>query len=109
MLDSNEVDFSRNTAYLFVRYRIYSRILNTFQYVLRRRSASLDAPISDDEDSTTLADLLPSSYEVEPLAVLVAQERIQELAPMLAQPNPSRRRAIRERFDTALALCEVVQ
>jgi len=84
--------------------RVRSRIINTINYAMRRQAASLDAPLCEGESAVTLADLLPSPYEVEPLAILVAQEHLQELRPILAQRmHPSRRRAIRERWETAAA------
>jgi hypothetical protein len=107
MLDRNEIDFSLSTAHQYVRFRVRSRIVDRLRYVSRRVTCSLDALVSEQEGAATLADLLPSPYCVEPLTILVAQERIQELSPMLIQRNPSRARAIRERWDTALALCEV--
>jgi RNA polymerase sigma factor (sigma-70 family) len=84
--------------------RVRSRIIDKIRYTTRRQAASLDAPINEQEGAATLADFLPSPYKAEPLAVLLAQERLQELFPILDQRmNPRRRRAIRERWETAAA------
>lgn len=84
--------------------RVRSRIIDKIRYAMRRQAASLDAPINEEEGAATLADLLPDLDKGEPLAVLIAQERLQELRPILAErTNPSRRRAIRERWETAAA------
>jgi hypothetical protein len=87
----------------YVAMRVKSRMIDKLRYVQRRQCISLDAPISQEEGAVSLADLLPCPYKVEPLTVLVAQERLQELSSHLAQHNPSRRRAIRERWETAAA------
>jgi DNA-directed RNA polymerase specialized sigma24 family protein len=104
MLDSNQVDFSRETAYHYVRTRIKSRIVNMLRYASRRRAASLDAPISQDEDSFTLADLLPSTSSMQPDATLIAQEDIEEAFLWVPDfPSSNTRRALRWLGETAAA------
>jgi hypothetical protein len=65
----------------YVTLRVKSRMINKLDYTERRRgrTVSLDAPMSQDEDSFTLADLLPSSTTaIQPEAALIAQEDIEE-------------------------------
>lgn len=53
--------------------------IGRLQYWRRRQHASLDAPL-DSETGVTLADLLPDPHRVDPLVMVLAQERLQELA-----------------------------
>jgi len=86
----------------YVIRSVRNACLNKIEYSNRRRSISLDKPLFD--DGTTLADLLPSPYQVEPLTLLLAQERLLELQARMAQPkNSQRARVVREWHDTALA------
>lgn len=105
MLDKQEVDFSRETAYHYVRTRIKSRIVNMLQYALRRRSVSLDAQLTqDDGDGLTLGDLLEAPGQDEPQANLSAQDELQEIiAQIPARLHPSTARKVQELQATALA------
>lgn len=92
---------------VYIALRVKSRIINKFNYTKRRQMQSLDAPITDD-GNISLADLLPSPYRADPAAILLAQERLQELQTHLARPaNYQTRRKLSELHATALASMEV--
>jgi DNA-directed RNA polymerase specialized sigma24 family protein len=82
--------------------RVRSRIIDKIKYAMRRQAKSLDAPICDQDNIGTLADLLPDPYRVEPLAILIAQERIE--AAMRLIPNMRQSHvALQQLAATALA------
>ncbi len=97
----------------YVWMRVRSRIINKMVYRQRRRDTnftltSLEAPLFGDQDITNLADMIPSPYYVEPLSVLLAKERIEELRPLISQvtnyPGSSRKRhMLNEMYDTTQA------
>lgn len=59
--------------------RVQYHVISKIQYWRRRQHVSLDAPL-DSETGVTLADLLPDEYRVDPLVMVLAQERLQALA-----------------------------
>lgn len=73
-----------------VRY-ITASVKKTVLMLMRRakirQTLSLDIPLSDDPNSCTLADILPSPYDVNPEDILLAKERLANLAPIIAQPR----------------------
>lgn len=83
--------------------RVRSRTIDKIKYLTRRLSQSLDAPISDQEGTATIGDLLPSPYRVEPLTVLLAQEHLQALLPRIATLPRGRVALAQELGATALA------
>jgi hypothetical protein len=92
----------------YVTLRVKSRIINKLRdtdHVRRRESISLDAPVSQDEDSFTLADLLPSSFaSMQPEEALIAKEDIEEAFLWLPDfQSPNTRRALRLLGETAAA------
>jgi hypothetical protein len=89
----------------FAFNRVRSRTLNTIDYLQRRQMASLDAPLeSGEQGSASLIDFLPDPYQVEPLTVLLAQERLEALqSQVMAASQAQHARAVREQWDTALA------
>ncbi len=91
----------------YVAQRVKSRMIDKLRYTQRRCMVSLDAPLSEGKDAGTLADLLPSPYQVEPLTILLAQERLQELSSIFGLPmRGNRRRVIWEQWESAVAsLC----
>jgi DNA-directed RNA polymerase sigma subunit (sigma70/sigma32) len=64
----------------YVAMRVKSRMIDKLRYVQcrRGRTISLDAPVSQDADSFSLADLLPCPYSMQPDAAVIAQEDIEE-------------------------------
>lgn len=90
------------TPYIVTSVR--NACINKVHYTNRRRMISLDEPLFQDADGATLADMLPSPYQVEPLTLLLAQERLVELQAQFSQPkNFQHARVMREWHDTALA------
>jgi DNA-directed RNA polymerase specialized sigma24 family protein len=108
LLESGKLDFGRNPGAVvahFVEYRIIDRL----RYLKRRPSISLDAALTADNNGqddgvTTLADLIPSPYNHEPLELLLCWERLQELAPVVASMPGSHGQAVRRWFDHAASL-----
>ncbi len=93
--------------YSYIAVAVKHRILDKIKYTRRRRMDSIDAHLNDDSD-TTLADLLPSPYYAEPLTILLAQERIEDVLQHLPRRlPPSTTRAVRELHATAIASMEV--
>jgi DNA-directed RNA polymerase specialized sigma24 family protein len=77
------------------------------KYAEKRRAVSLDEPLSDDV-SLTLADLLPDAYTVEPVTVVLARERLDELQVRVsAAKHYQTRRMLGEMHATALAVVSV--
>ena len=88
----------------YVVRSVRNACINKVLYTNRRRMVSLDAPLFDETDGATLADMLPSPYQVEPLTLLLTQERLLELqARMVQSTNYQHVRVVREWHDTALA------
>lgn len=88
----------------YVAASVRNMIVDQVRYCKIRRAVSLDEPLLDDV-SFTLADVLPSGYSVEPVTVVLIQEHLQELQPMLSEPmHPGTRRMLREMYATALAV-----
>ncbi len=89
----------------FMGMVVKREMIDKLRYARRRESISLDAPISQDEDSFTLADLLPSSsVSMQPEAALLAQEDIEEAFLWLPDfQSPNTRRALRWLGETAAA------
>jgi DNA-directed RNA polymerase specialized sigma24 family protein len=84
--------------------RVRSRIIDKIKYLTRRLAQSLDAPAYDETPGgVTIGDLLPSSYYAEPPAVLLAQERITALLPLIAGLPRGRIATAQELGVTALA------
>jgi DNA-directed RNA polymerase specialized sigma24 family protein len=91
----------------YIRSSIKYRLIDKVRYAQRHPALSLDMPIYADQDGNkaTLADLLPSPYRVEPLAVILAKERIEAALNHLAivrLPN-AKAGAARRLAETALA------
>ncbi len=91
----------------YVSMTMHNLVIDKAKYAKKRRAVSLDEPLLDDT-SLTLVDLLPDPYRVEPVVVLLAQERLEALASRVAgAKNYKTRRMLREMHDTALAVVSV--
>jgi DNA-directed RNA polymerase specialized sigma24 family protein len=89
----------------YIKASVRNACINKIHYTNQRRMISLDEPLFDETDGATLADMLPSPYVVEPLTLLLTQERLLELRSQFTmQPmNFQHARVVREWHDTALA------
>jgi DNA-directed RNA polymerase specialized sigma24 family protein len=88
----------------YITTSVRNACINKIHYTNRRRTISLDEPLFDESDGATLADMLPSPYVVEPLTLLLTQERLLELRARMTQPKHFQHaRVVREWHDTALA------
>src|SRR5262249_10460037 len=91
----------------FMGMIVKRKLISKLDYTERRRdrTVSLEAPISDGEDSFTLADLLPSSSTVmQPEAALIANEDMEAAflwVPVV--PSHNTRVALRRLGETAPA------
>ena len=88
----------------YVMKSIKNLVLDTIVYTKRHRTVSLDEPLIEDA-SLTLADLLPSPYCVEPLTIVLARERLEDLRSSVSDGpmhHKTRRLAV-DLHDTALA------
>lgn len=85
--------------------RVRSRVIDKLKYVRRRVHQSLDLPISDQNQGggATFGDLIPSPYHVDPLTILLAQERIADLLCHIANLPPARAALAQELGVTSLA------
>jgi DNA-directed RNA polymerase specialized sigma24 family protein len=85
--------------------RVRSRIIDKLKYLSRRAHQSLDTSVSgqDQRDDAISDDLLPSPYCAEPLAILLAQERIADLLSHIASVPHARVALAQELGATALA------
>jgi DNA-directed RNA polymerase specialized sigma subunit len=73
-----------------------------------RQALSLDAPLNDESDAITLADLLPDPHSQDPATVYLAKEHLEELRVFTQQPmHHQRSRAIREWQETVAASLEM--
>jgi DNA-directed RNA polymerase specialized sigma24 family protein len=87
----------------YVLMSMHNLVLDTVKRVNKRCAISLDEPLSMDV-SLTLADLLPGPYSVEPVVIVLAQERLEELeSSVVAAKHHGTRRMLREMHATALA------
>jgi DNA-directed RNA polymerase specialized sigma24 family protein len=88
-------------AYVMVSIR--NLVREKVKAAKRLRTVSLDEPLLSDV-SLTLADLLPDPYSVEPVVVVLAQERLEELQSRVAAAKHYKtRRMLGEMHATALA------
>ncbi len=87
----------------YVQMSIHNLVIDRIKYARRRRAVSLDEPLLADV-SFTLADFLPDPYSVEPLVVVLAQERLAELQSRCHEAEHyATRRMLSEMHATALA------
>jgi hypothetical protein len=92
----------------YIMLRLKSRLINKFVYIKRHQATSLDAVLTpDDQEGPTLADLLPSPYQVDPAIILLARERIQEALLYATSLHHGTARLARELGASALASMEV--
>ena len=77
----------------YIAVSVKHQVLDKIDYSKRRRTVSLDEPLLDDA-SLTLLDVLPSPYAADPLIVLLAQERLDELHPSTVHHYGTRRMAV---------------
>jgi DNA-directed RNA polymerase specialized sigma24 family protein len=94
------------TGYLekYITVSVEHQIIDKIRYLkVRRGTVSLDEPLLDDA-SLTLADLLPSPYSAEPVRVVLAKERLEELRlAVVGRKHPGTRRMLSEMYDTVQA------
>ncbi len=85
--------------------RVRSRIIDKLKYLRRRAHQSLDTPIPglDQGSDAIFGDVLPSPYHVEPPAILLARERIDDLLSHIASVPQARVALAQELGATALA------
>lgn len=88
----------------YIAISVEHQILDKIRYLeVRRGTISLDEPLLEDA-SLTLADLLPSPYSAEPVRVILAKERLEELRLMVAmRKHASTRRMLDEMYATVEA------
>lgn len=101
VLDRYQQENHANLTRLAMRC-VRNYTLDLIDYRRYRRHASLDELIG----TTSLADLLPDPYNIDPLLVLLIKERLQELAPLVARASGSHGRKVREVQATAQASIE---
>jgi DNA-directed RNA polymerase specialized sigma24 family protein len=91
----------------YVSMAMHNLVIDKVNYAKKRRAVSLDEPLWNDV-SFTLGDLLPDPYRVEPVMVLLAQERLEALQSRVASAkHHGTRRMLREMHATALAVVSV--
>jgi len=87
----------------YVQISVHNLVIDKVRYARRHEVVSLDEPLLTDA-SLTLADLLLDPYSVEPVVVVLAQERLMELQSRCsAAKHPGTRRMLGELHATALA------
>ncbi len=100
-----EAEVPPQKLYQYSYNRVRSRVIDKLKYVRRRVHQSLDIPVFDQNQGggATFGDLIPSPYHVEPLTILLAQERIADLLCHVASLPPARVALAQELGATALA------
>jgi DNA-directed RNA polymerase specialized sigma24 family protein len=89
----------------YVSMALHNLVIDKVNYAKKRRAVSLDEPLLD---TVSLGDLLPDPYRVEPVMVLLAQERLEALqSRVAAAKHHGTRRMLREMHATALAVVSV--